>query len=149
MSASSDSSATSVEVTDVESVTAARDASSVGVKQSAQRRKGPRYAGNGPVGGFKPATKLESHQVILRPVVTEKSTFAAERGNVYSFEIVPSATKTDVKKAVEELFDVRVEKVRTQNRKGKTRRHRARLGRTKGWKKAIVQLHEEDRISLY
>lgn len=103
------------------------------------------------VGGHKAteSVSLEPHQVILRPLVTEKSTFAVERSNIYTFEIVPAATKADVKKAVETLFDVRVAKVRTQNRQGKLRRHKARFGRTKDWKKAIVELHEEDRISLY
>ena len=87
--------------------------------------------------------------MILKPLVTEKSVFASNARNVYSFEVVPAATKTDIRQAVETLFDVRVEKVRTQNRQGKKRRFKARLGRTKDWKKAIVQLHEEDRISLY
>ena len=87
--------------------------------------------------------------MILRPLVTEKSTFAVERGNIYTFEIVPAASKADVKKAVETLFDVRVAKVRTQNRQGKLRRYKAKFGRTKNWKKAIVELHEDDRISLY
>ena len=119
------------------------------IKPSSHRSKGSGKGQNGPVGGFKPGRQLEAHQVILRPLVTEKSTFTAERSNVYLFEIVPSATKTDVKNAVETLFDVRVSKVRTQNRQGKTRRHKARLGRTKQWKKAIVQLHEDDRINLY
>ena len=92
---------------------------------------------------------LESHQVLLRPLVTEKSTHAAERHNVYCFEVVPSATKTQIKAAVEEMFNVRVLKVRTQTRLGKSRRYRLRIGRTKGWKKAIVELHEEDRVNLY
>ena len=148
-----DSSPTSVAVTDVESVTAKRDAAShglpAGMKKPTGKTKKARFRADGPVGGFKPARKLESHQVILRPLVTEKTAFAVERSNVYAFEIVPSATKTDVKAAVEELFEVRVAKVRTQNRQGKTRRHKARLGRTKQWKKAIVELHEDDRISLY
>lgn len=92
---------------------------------------------------------LESHQVLLRPLVTEKTTHAAERYNVYCFEVVPTATKTEIKAAVEEMFEVRVEKVRTQTRLGKTRRHKMRMGRTKGWKKAIVELNDEDRINLY
>ena len=93
--------------------------------------------------------KLESHQVILRPLVTEKGMHASERFNADSFEIHPLATKHDVKRAVEELWEVRVGEVRTQNRKGKIRRQRMALGRTRNWKKAIVKLHDEDRIAFF
>ena len=97
----------------------------------------------------KSGVQLESHMVIRRPLVTEKGVHASERLNAYAFEIHPLATKTDVKKAVEQLWDVRVAAVRTQTRKGKPRRARVAMGRTKGWKKAIVKLHEEDRISFF
>lgn len=100
-------------------------------------------------GQQKTGIKLESHQVILRPLVTEKGTHLSERFNLYTFEVDPLATKADIKSAVEELWDVRVEKVRTQNRKGKPRRHRMEYGRTKAWKKAIVELHEDDRIAFF
>lgn len=93
--------------------------------------------------------QLEPHMVIRRPLVTEKGVHASERLNAYAFEIHPLATKGDVKKAVEQLWEVRVAAVRTQNRKGKPRRARVALGRTKGWKKAIVKLHDEDRISFF
>ncbi len=92
---------------------------------------------------------LQSHEVILRPLVTEKGTFLSERYNLYTFAVSRLANKGDVKKAVEDLWDVRVIKVRTQNRKGKPRRYKRNFGRTKDWKKAIVQLHEEDRISFF
>ena len=59
------------------------------------------------------------------------------------------ADKEDIKGAIEELFDVTVLKVRTQNRKGKPRRYRFRYGRTKNWKKAIVTLGEDDRIDFF
>ena len=97
----------------------------------------------------KAGIQLESHMVIRRPLVTEKGVHASERLNAYAFEIHPLATKTDVKKAVEELWDVRVAEVRTQNRKGKPRRARVAMGRTRSWKKAIVKLHDEDRISFF
>lgn len=93
--------------------------------------------------------KLEPHVVIRRPLVTEKGVHASERLNAYAFEIHPLATKTDVKNAVELLWEVRVEAVRTQTRKGKPRRARVAMGKTKGWKKAIVKLHNEDRISFF
>ena len=69
----------------------------------------------------KPLTKmtLEPHQVVLKPLVTEKGMHRSTRNNQYAFEVNPLATKVDVRRAVEELFDVKVLKVRTQNRKGK------------------------------
>lgn len=99
--------------------------------------------------GMKTSIKLDPHMVIRRPLVTEKGVHASERLNAYAFEIHPLATKTDVKRAVEQLWEVRVVDVRTQNRRGKPRRARVALGRTKGWKKAIVKLHDEDRISFF
>lgn len=93
--------------------------------------------------------KLEPHQVLLRPLVTEKGVHRASRNNQYAFEINKLATKADVKDAVEHLFNVKVAKVRTQNRKGKARRFRFRIGRTGDWKKAIVQLDAEHRIDFF
>lgn len=92
---------------------------------------------------------LEPYQVILRPLVTEKGTHLSEKYNTYTFAVNPLATKTDIKHAVERLWDVRVIKTHTQNRHGKPRRHRMAAGYTKNWKKAIVQLHEEDRIAFF
>lgn len=99
-----------------------------------------------------PSTKgvqLESHQVLLRPLVTEKGVHRASRNNQYAFQIHRDANKLDVKRAVEELFSVKVEKVRTQTRKGKLRRYKFRYGKTADWKKAIVQLHEDHRIDFF
>jgi len=96
-----------------------------------------------------PKLKLEPYQVVLHPLVTEKGTEISELYNSYTFAVNPRATKTDIKNAVEELWGVKVLKVRTQNRVGKPRRHRFHAGYTNGWKKAIVQLHEEDRISFF
>lgn len=93
--------------------------------------------------------KLEPHQVIIRPLVTEKGVHRAARHNQYAFEIHPQATKTDVRQAVEVLFDVVVDKVMTQNRLGKTRRYRHRAGVTNSWKKAIVKLNAEHRIDFF
>ena len=98
-----------------------------------------------PKGGI----ELESHQVLMRPLVTEKGVHRASRNNQYAFEIHRDATKHDVKRAVEELFEVKVLKVRTQTRKGKLRRYKHRYGRTSDWKKAIVQLHEDHRIDFF
>jgi len=93
--------------------------------------------------------ELEPHQVLLKPLVTEKGVHRATRNNQYAFQIHRDATKIDVRKAVESLFDVKVQKVRTQTRKGKFRRFRYRMGKTSDWKKAIVQLHPDDRIDFF
>lgn len=84
--------------------------------------------------------ELEPHQVVLRPLVTEKSTHQTSRYRAYPFEVNPWATKDEIKAAVESLFNVQVEKVRTQNRHGKKRRYKFKLGRLPNWKKAIVTL---------
>jgi large subunit ribosomal protein L23 len=92
---------------------------------------------------------LEPHQVIVKPLVTEKGMHRSTRNNAYAFEINRLATKEDVKRAVESLFEVKVLKVATQNRKGKLRRTRFRQGVTKDWKKAIVTLDSEHRINFF
>ena len=92
---------------------------------------------------------LAPHQVLLRPLMTEKGMQRSTRYNAYAFEISRMATKDDVRRAVEELFNVKVLKVHTQNRKGKPRRTRFSSGRTKDWKKAIVKLHPENRIDFF
>ena len=93
--------------------------------------------------------KLEPYQVVLRPLITEKGTHQFTHHNAYPFEVNLWATKEQIKAAVEELFNVRVTKVRTQNRIGKKRRYRFRFGQMPNWKKAIVTLHEEDRIEFF
>jgi large subunit ribosomal protein L23 len=94
---------------------------------------------------------LEAHQVILSPLVTEKGTHQSthQHHNAYSFQVNLWANKTQIKAAVEELFNVRVEKVRTQLRLGKKRRYRFRQGRLSNWKKAIVKLHVDDKIEFF
>lgn len=96
-------------------------------------------------------TKLEltPQQVILRPLLTEKGIHKANRHHAYAFEVNPLAGKEDIRRAVEELFNVKVVDVRTQNRKGKPRRTRFRQGHTKNWKKAIVKLDAEHRLDLF
>ncbi len=95
--------------------------------------------------------ELEPHQIILRPLVTEKGTHQStnEHHNAYSFEVNLWANKTQIKHAVEELFNVRVLAVRTQLRLGKHRRYRFRHGKLSNWKKAIVKLHPEDKIEFF
>lgn len=102
-----------------------------------------------PVETKKTKMVLEPQQIILRPLVTEKGYHKSERTNAYCFEVNPLATKTDIKNAIEELFDVKVDKVNTQTRKGKARRTRYGVSYTSDWKKAIVILNEEHRIDYY
>ncbi len=87
--------------------------------------------------------KLEPHQIVLRPLVTEKGTHQTTHRNAYPFEVNLWATKIEIKAAVEELFGVRVDKVRTQNRQGKIRRFRNKPGRLANWKKAIITLQKD------
>ena len=93
--------------------------------------------------------QLAPYQILLRPLVTEKGVHRASRQNQYAFEINPLASKEDVRRAVEDLFEVTVVKVRTQNRRGKPRRHKFRYGYTKQWKKALVTLDPEHRIDFF
>lgn len=92
---------------------------------------------------------LEPHQVIIRPLVTEKGVHRAERHNAFAFEVHSQANKLDVRRAVEELFNVKVVDVRTQNRLGKARRFRNRQGATRTWKKAIVKLAADNKIDFF
>lgn len=92
---------------------------------------------------------LQAHQVVYRPLITEKGTHQSTRHNAYCFEVNPLASKEQIKEAVEELFSVRVTSVRTANRLGKTRRFRNRPGKLSDWKKAIVSLHAEDRLEFF
>ncbi len=92
---------------------------------------------------------LAPHQVIVRPLLTEKGMHRATRHNAYSFEVVGESTKADIRRAVEEMFNVRVEKVAVQNRIGKMRRSRVRRTSTKAWKKAIVTLKPDFKINLF
>jgi len=82
------------------------------------------------------------YNIILAPVVTEKATELQKEG-VYIFKVPPDANKIEIKKAVEELFNVKVEKVRTLMARPKYRKWRGRkVGKTSQWKKAIVKLKE-------
>jgi large subunit ribosomal protein L23 len=88
-------------------------------------------------------------KIILRPVITEKSTVLKERNREVCFEVAPQANKTEIKKAVETLFKVKVESVRTQSKHGKERRVGRSSGRTKDWKKAFVRLKAGEKMIEY
>jgi large subunit ribosomal protein L23 len=98
----------------------------------------------------------EPYQVIIKPVITEKSTRQIEEGNVYTFLVAREANKIEIGHAVEKLWDVQVRDVRTVNYRGKARRSlmgrmsqsRAQ-GRRPSFKKAFVKLAEGDQIEFY
>ena len=87
-----------------------------------------------------------AHDIILSPVISEKGTKLLE-DNKYVFKVSPTSGKVEIKKAVEELFKVKVYKVRTMWVKGKKKKWRGRvIGKTPNWKKAIVRLKEGETI---
>jgi large subunit ribosomal protein L23 len=91
----------------------------------------------------------EPQQIIRRPLITEKSTQQKEESRQYVFEVDPKANKIEIKAAVEQLFKVKVTKVRTLNVLGKIKRLGRRYGKRPDWKKAIVTLKEGDRIDFF
>jgi large subunit ribosomal protein L23 len=103
---------------------------------------------------------MDIYQVIKRPLVTEKGTHQSQqshaatkhkkaRGGAYAFEVHADASKMIIRLAVEKIYNVKVECVRTAKRKGKERRVRYKTGKTSDWKKAVVVLNEKDHIDLF
>ena len=91
---------------------------------------------------------MHPYQTLRRPVITEKSTLLSEQGR-YVFEVAKSATKHDIKRAVEEAFDVTVVRVNTMAVRGKRKRFGPRITTLRSWKKAIVTLAPGDTITLF
>ncbi len=91
---------------------------------------------------------MKKFDIIKKPLVTEKGTVAQQSANQYFFAVDTRATKYDVRSAVETVFKVKVENVRTMNVPGKFKRVGKNVGRTSAWKKAIVTLKEGDRIEF-
>jgi large subunit ribosomal protein L23 len=91
---------------------------------------------------------VNSRSVIIRPVISEKS-YALLAANKYTFRVHDGATKTQVRQAVEDIFEVRVRGVRTQNVKPKPKRRGLHSGTRRRWKKAVVTLHPDDSIELF
>ena len=92
---------------------------------------------------------MRLEQVIRRPLVTEKSTLAREENNEFTFAVDPRATKHDIQRAVERMFEVRVEGVRTMQMPRKLRRVGRYEGHRPRWKKAIVRLAEGQSIEFF
>jgi large subunit ribosomal protein L23 len=89
------------------------------------------------------------HRVIASPLITEKGTLVNEQGNQFVFRVRPEANKVDIRRAIETLFKVKVEKVHTLNYMGKTRRVGRAVGQRPNWKKAYVTLAEGQRIDFF
>ena len=94
--------------------------------------------------------KRDARDVIIRPVVSEKS-YAAFDGNVYTFVVADDANKVEIRQAIEEIFNVKVTNVNTLNRNGKRKRNRrtGNWGQRSGQKRAIVSLAEGDTIEIF
>jgi large subunit ribosomal protein L23 len=92
---------------------------------------------------------LDSRTILRRPTITEKSTAGIEHLNAYVFQVEPHANKLQIKKAVEELFNVKVVKINTRRRRGKFKRMGMVTGSTQSTKEAIITLRKGDKIDIY
>ncbi len=92
---------------------------------------------------------MEHTNVIIRPLITEKTTHLSQTRNSFAFEVHKDANKVQIKNAIESIYSVIVTGVRTQNRKGKPRRGKFGYTQTSSWKRAIVTLDENHKIDLF
>ena len=92
---------------------------------------------------------MDDYQVIIRPLVTEQGMHFANVRGAYPFEVARKANKIQIKQAIENLYNVKVAKVGTANRKGKLRRKGRHFGKTPDWKKAVVYLKPDYHIDLF
>ena len=92
---------------------------------------------------------MDDFSVIIRPLVTEQGMHFANVKGAYSFQVNKKANKAQIKNAVEKIYNVRVDKVRTANRPGKYRRKGRTYGQTSSWKKAVVFLEPDFHIDLF
>lgn len=91
----------------------------------------------------------DPYRIILRPVITEKSTWLKEKNREICFEVDSRANKIEIKEAAENLFKVKIERVRVVKQKGKIRRVGRNFGKTKDWKKAYIKLKEGEKMIEY
>lgn len=89
------------------------------------------------------------HEIIRKPLITEKANLMGESGNVVAFEVSRSANKIEIKRAVEQAFNVKVKSVNTMQNRGKVKRVGYNLGQRSNWKKAYVALEEGHSIDFY
>ena len=91
----------------------------------------------------------DPYQVILAPILTEKTTSTIEHVNQYTFRVHGDANKIEIRKAIETIFNVKVRRVSTHWQRGKEKRMGLKTGFTRGWKKAVVHLRAGERIDVY
>ncbi len=91
----------------------------------------------------------DPYKIVIRPVITEKSTWLKEKNREVCFEVDPRANKSEIKKAAEQLFKIKVERVRIQNKRGKKRKVGRSEGKKKDWKKAYIKLKEGEKMIEY
>ena len=89
------------------------------------------------------------YEIVVRPVVTEKSSTAFQERGEYTFQVHPDASKPQIRQAIESLFGVKVTGVWTSNMRGKEKRMGQTVGRRPAWKKAIVTLRDGDSIAVF
>jgi large subunit ribosomal protein L23 len=92
---------------------------------------------------------MDKTNIIIKPLITEKSTHQQQTRNAYTFQVHRDANKPEIRKAVERIYNVKVIDVRTMNRKGKPRRTKFKMTHGSDWKRAIVVLDENSRIELF
>jgi large subunit ribosomal protein L23 len=92
---------------------------------------------------------MDDINIIIKPLVTEKTTHQQETRNCYAFQVESHANKVQIRRAIERIYNVKVQDVRTMNRKGKPRRSRHKLLHKSNWKRAIVTLEENSKIELF
>ncbi len=90
-----------------------------------------------------------AHDIVLRPVISEKADWQRDEDNVYTFEVLKGANKIEIRKAVEAIFNVEVFDVRTSVVRGKVKRVGRKMGKQRNWKKALVTLKEGHSIDLF
>jgi large subunit ribosomal protein L23 len=91
----------------------------------------------------------DPRQIVVRPIITEKSSAGQMTDNQYTFEVADDANKHEITHAVELLFSVKVEQVRTSRQRGKWRRRGVHVGKQPNWKKAVVKLAEGETIDVF
>ncbi len=91
----------------------------------------------------------DPRQVVIRPIITEKSSAGLADENQYTFEVAGDANKHEIKHAIQRLFSVHVRRVRTSRQRGKWRRRGAHIGKQPNWKKAVVTLAEGETIEVF
>ena len=92
---------------------------------------------------------METHEILLRPIITERATRLGERFNQMAFRVARKANKHQIREAVETLYGVKVDRVRTMVVPGKLKRRGSSIGKRPNWKKALVTLQKGDVIDFY